>query len=372
MIRVLIACIIVNISILKTSEIDFFGHFGIQSSTILSDGDKNYVGASAAFGLDSLFDNGIMIGVGGWASIPIYEDIKKNTSDIYKNIFVLSDFYFSYFENSVELVIGRYDANNLHYEWLSGYNEGISLGYSIGDFIKIWSFYSYRQAFQFIKNNRELYGQINALWDFKQHKTYEMRGNSHLFSLGINFDYENILSFNTYLYYATNDLIASGFGFDVYLGNVEQFYSNTSIKYTYVDESTKQTGHLILFDQEFGFDWFKIGAGYYKTINNGVGRLIRFGDTSRFYGGVVFANETNIATGSYFGKNQSTWYIFTGINNDFINIDLLYANGGYKELSAMISLSLFEHLEFGAGYVNLNKINNDKRDVITSFIKAVW
>lgn len=370
MIRILFACIIINISVLQTNNIDFFGHFGMQGSSILNKGNQNYVGASASFGIDSLFDNGIMIGIGGWASMPIYEDVKKNTSDIYKNIFVLSDFYFSYFSDSIHLIAGRYNVNSLDYEWLSGYNEGISIEYAI-DFIRIWSFYSHRQAFQFIKSNRELYGQMNALWDFKQHKTNNMN-NAHLISLGIDLYYENIFSFNPYLFYSTNDLIASGVNINLFLGNLEQLYSNTTVKYTYISEIDGKEGHLALFDQEFGFDWFKIGGGYYKTLKNGATRLARFGDNSRFYGGIVFANATNMATGEYFSANYSTWYIFTGINSDLINIDFLYANGSYKELSLMLSLTLFKHLEIGSGYVNLNKYDNNKRDIITSFIKIVW
>ena len=369
MIKVLIAYIVISMSILKADDVDFFGHFGTQGTVVLNDSSKNYIGASAAFGIDSSFDNGIMIGIGGWASIPVYEYLKKNTSNIYRDIFVLSNFYFSYFTNSFQLIIGRYYVNNLGYEWLSGHNEGLSIEYVIDNFMKIWGFYSYRQSFQFIKNNRELYGQINSLWDFRRHKTYDIH-NSHLIALGLDFYYDDILLLGPYLYYATNDLIAYGINANLFLGNDKQFYSNTSIKYVAVNEPIKKMGHLILLDQELGFDWFNIGGGYYKTIDNGAGRLTKFGDNSRFYGGVIFADATNMAIGPYFMADQETWYIFTGTNNDLININLLYSGGSYKELSAMLSLTVLKHLEIGAGYINLNGFNENRRDAITGFIKT--
>lgn len=365
--------ILFNTAILCGAEIDFFGHFGIQGLTNFDNNKKDYIGASATLGIDVLFDNGIAVGTGGWVAIPVYESVKKNTDDIYKNVFVLSDLYFSYFNDTLQLIFGRYDTNELGYEWFNGNNEGLSLGYIIDNFMRIWGLYSYEQAFQFRKNKRKLYGQIGSLWNFQKHKNIAInKKGEHLVSFGVDLYYESMFMFRPYLYYITNNLIASGASIRLFFGNSDDLYSSTILNYTYIDEVAPSNGHLMLFDQEFGYDWFSMGAGYYKTINNGIGGLSKFGDNSRFYGGVIFATSSNLAQGSYFSNNQSTWYIFMGVKHSIVNIDLLYADGDYKEISALASLTLFEHLEFGGGYINLGKFENKRRDAAIGFVKAIW
>lgn len=367
-------------SFAQAAELDVYGHFGVHGQTNTDQKSGDYAGLSGSVGFNAFFSNGISLGLGGWAGIPVYENEKKNTDQIYKDIFVLSDVYFAYTGDIFNMALGRYDTNSMGYDWFSGHNQGVSLGFNIGDVLSIWGLYSHQQAFQFQRFNRETGSQINALWNYKGHygyyKTNEgggLRSNKeHLAAVGIDVKAGDIFRVTPYAYFVTNNLTAPGLTAKLTLGKHDDLYSDTTFKYTYVSQIGAQNGQLFLIDQEFGYSWFRIGGGYYKTTDAGIGRLTNYGDDSRFYGGIVEANVNNRASGQYFGADQSTWYVFTGARHEMFKFDILYASGSYKELSALASITLFQHLEFGAGYVDLANINNNKRNYVTGFVKAIW
>lgn len=352
------------------AEFDPYGHLGLYGETNTSNNSGDYAGLSASVGFN-VYGNGFSFGLGGWAAIPIYENTKKNADNTYKDIFVLSEIYFGYDSKPFGITLGRYDTNQMGYEWFSGHNEGASIRFGVGNFMNIWALYSYEQAFQFQRVNRETSSQINALWNYKRHA-----GNDHLAAGGIDFFFGDVFTISPYAYFVTDQIVAPGVTFDLLLGKKTDLYSQTQFKYTYMDGIGKlksiNSGQLFLIDQEFGYNWFKLGGGYYKTTGNGVGHLSSYGDSSRFYGGMVGANFYNKATAPYFNGKQSTWYAFMGARHNMFKFDLLYANGGYKELSALLSLVLFNHLEFGAGYIDLANIGNNKNNYVTGFIKAIW
>lgn len=360
---------------LNAVEFDAWGHTGITAQWNLDKQTKDsYAGVSASVGFDVLFDSGITFGLGGWVAYPIYEQMQTSLKKPYRQIGVISDAYFAYNDSMFQVALGRYDTNNIKYEWFSGHNEGISASVKALDFMRIWGLYSYEQAFSFRKINRETYGQMNALWNYKRHNSnIDNHRNEHLVALGIDFSIENIFRITPYTYLVTNNFISTGFNSDLFFGNINSLYSNTSFKYTFLDELAGKNldGHLIWIDQEFGYDWFKLGGGYYKTYANGVQRLTYYGDKSRFYGSVIAPSEYN-ASGKYFDKNQSSWYVFINARHEKFKIDLLYAGGSYNEISALASIILFEHLEFGGGYVNLSTKDSPREHYITTFIKAIW
>ncbi|RAX51811.1 hypothetical protein CCY99_08400 [Helicobacter sp. 16-1353] len=364
----------------QAAEFDLYGHFGAAGQKNTNYNDSDYAGASASIGFNVFFTNGISIGLGGWAAIPIYENVKNNADQIYKDIFVLSDAYFAYNGDIFNIALGRYDTNNMGYDWFSGHNQGVSLGFNIGNFLSIWGLYSHQQAFQFQRFNRETSSQINALWNYKGHygyyKTNEGGGlksnKEHFAAAGVDVKIGEVFRITPYVYFVTNNLTAPGGTAKLTLGRHNDLYSDTTLKYTHVSQVGAPDGHLLLADQEFGYSWFRIGGGYYKTIDAGAGRLTDFGDDSRFYGGIVEANVNNRASGGYYGYDQSTWYVFTGARHEMFKFDLLYANGGYKEFSALLSITLFKHLDFGAGYVDLANIENNRRNYVTGFVKAIW
>lgn len=350
------------------AEFDVYGHLGLYGETNLGNKKSDYAGLSTSVGF-SYFGGGFEVGLGGWAAIPIYENTKKVADDIYKDTFVLSEVYFGYNSEAFGITLGRYDTNAMGYEWFSGHNEGASIRFGVGNFMNIWAMYSYEQAFQFQRVNRESVSRINALWNYKRHATKD-----HLAAVGADFFIGDVFTISPYVFFVTDTLMAPGVTFDLLLGKKDDLYSQTQFKYTFFDDLNKSnvSGQLFLVDQEFGYKWFKIGGGYYQTTKDGLGSLTYYGDSSRFYGGMVGANFYNKASGSYFVGKQSTWYVFTGARHDMFKFDLLYAGGGYKELSALFSLTLFNHLELGAGYIDLADVANNKRNYVTGFVKAIW
>lgn len=361
---------------LNAAEVDVWGHAGFSWQTTISKPTQSYGGLSASVGFDTTFDNGIALGVGGWGAYTIYKKgyTKDETRQIYASYGIISDLYFSYKHPVVQVVLGRYDTNNAKYEWFSGHNEGLSVAVNILDFMRVWGLYSFEQTLQFTKLNRESYGQMNALWNYKRHESnIDSTRDEHLVAFGADFYFANYFKIAPYAYFVTNNFGASGFSADMVFGDSHKFHAQSSFQYTFIDSlrGADLLGHLLWVEQDFGYDWFGFGVGYYKTFNNGVGILTRYGDSSRFYGSVI-APSNYSASGEYFGANQSVWYVYSNARHEIFKFDLLYAGGGYKELSALASVTILEHLEFGAGYVSLAKLNGKKRDFVVSFAKVIW
>lgn len=359
-------------------DVDVWGHAGISWQMNFANENKTYAGLSGSVGFDASWDNGIAFGVGGWAAYAIYNKNypkEEKANNAYKSYGIISDLYFSYYHQAVQIVLGRYDTNNLKYEWFSGHNEGASLAVNMFDFTRLWLLYSYEQTLQFRKNNREISGQMNALWNYKRHQSnIDSKRDEHLIAFGADFYFAKYFNIAPYAYFVTNNFGASGLKASMVFGDEKKFYSISSFQYTFLDSlrGSDLLGHLLWIDQEFGYDWFFIGAGYYKTFNNGISPLVRYGDNARFYGSVIAPNSSNNASGEYFGKNQSVYYVFSGVRHKYFKIDILYAGGNYTELSAFASVTTFEHLELGAGYVDLKNIANNKRNYVLVFLKAIW
>lgn len=359
-------------------DVDVWGHAGISWQMNFANENKTYAGLSGSVGFDASWDNGIAFGVGGWAAYAIYNKNypkEEKANNAYKSYGIISDLYFSYYHQAVQIVLGRYDTNNLKYEWFSGHNEGASLAVNMFDFTRLWFLYSYEQTLQFRKNNREISGQMNALWNYKRHQSnIDSKRDEHLIAFGADFYFAKYFNIAPYAYFVTNNFGASGLKASMVFGDEKKFYSISSFQYTFLDSlrGSDLLGHLLWIDQEFGYDWFFIGAGYYKTFNNGISPLVRYGDNARFYGSVIAPNSSNNASGEYFGKNQSVYYVFSGVRHKYFKIDILYAGGNYTELSAFASVTTFEHLELGAGYVDLKNIANNKRNYVLVFLKAIW
>lgn len=373
--------IILFYCIANAATLDFSGHIGMHGQSNLTSKNNTYAGLNANIDLDISFENNLELGFGGYAAIPIYEASKNFTSNIYSNTLVLSSAYFAYDdEDFIRFYIGRYDTNDLEYNWFSGYNEGASLSLNLADVVRLWSLYSFEQAFNFLRANRDIYGGMNALWDFRRHRQYNQEGirssrRGQLFAGGLDL-YTNGIDdegarFSPYIYYVNNNLVAYGLR-SVASGDIisDMLYGIAMLDFVYVD-SNPTNGSLLWLDIEFGHQWLGFGGGYYKAFKNGIGRLIEFGDNSRFYGSIVSTNRQNLG-GEYFTNNQSTWYLFLKARHNDFKIDLLYADGGYKEISAFASLTLFDFFEFGGGYVGLSKLENIRRHIIAGFAKAIW
>lgn len=372
-----ILCALLFASCLFGGDIDVWGHAGISWQMNFANKMKSYAGLSASVGFDASWNNGIAFGIGGWAAYAIYnKNYPKNAkaNDAYKSYGIISDLYFSYYHQRVQFALGRYDTNNLKYEWFSGHNEGASLAVNVLDFMRLWFLYSYEQTLQFRKNNREISGQMNALWNYKRHNSnIDSKRDEHLVAFGADFYFAKYFKIAPYAYFVTNNFGASGLKASMVFGDERKFYSISSFQYTFLDNLRGENllGHLLWLDQEFGYDWFFFGAGYYKTFNNGVQKLTQYGDNARFYGSVISPSKFD-ASGEYFGRNQSVYYVFSGARHKNFKVDILYAGGDYTELSVFASATIFEHLEIGAGYIDLENIADNKRNYVVAFLKAIW
>ncbi|MGX2981945.1 outer membrane family protein [Helicobacter sp. 23-1045] len=373
----LLCILLLTSALFGRNEIDVWGHAGISWQMQMDKPPKSYAGLSASVGFDASWDIGITLGIGAWSAYSIYnQNYPKvaKANDAYKAYITLSDLYFSYTHPVVQIALGRYDTNNIKYEWFSGHNEGLSVAVNATDFMRLWFLYSFEQNLQFRKNNREISGQMNALWDYRRHKSnIDTKRDEHLIAFGADFFYAKYFKTDLYSYFVTNNFGAMGLKASAAFGDESKFHSVSAFQYAFLDDlkGADLLGHLLWIDQKFGYDWFYFGAGYYKTFNNGVGVLTQYGDSSRFYGSVI-APSNYYAGGEYFGANQSVYYVFTGARHKNFKVDILYAGGDYEELSALASVIIFEHLEIGAGYVDLKNIGENKRNFVVSFIKAIW
>ncbi|MGX3011482.1 outer membrane family protein [Helicobacter sp. 23-1044] len=373
----LLCILLLTSALFGRNEIDVWGHAGISWQMQMDKPPKSYAGLSASVGFDASWDIGITLGIGAWSAYSIYnQNYPKvaKANDAYKAYITLSDLYFSYTHPVVQIALGRYDTNNIKYEWFSGHNEGLSVAVNATDFMRLWFLYSFEQNLQFRKNNREISGQMNALWDYRRHKSnIDNKRDEHLIAFGADFFYAKYFKTDLYSYFVTNNFGAMGLKASAAFGDERKFHSVSVFQYIFLDDlkGADLLGHLLWIDQKFGYDWFYFGAGYYKTFNNGVGVLTQYGDSSRFYGSVI-APSNYYAGGEYFGANQSVYYVFTGARHKNFKVDILYAGGDYEELSALASVIIFEHLEIGAGYVDLKNIGENKRNFVVSFIKAIW
>lgn len=373
----LLSCLLFISALFGNAEVDVWGHAGISWQMNFAESNKSYAGLHTSVGFDTSWENGIAFGIGGYAAYSIYNQgypKEAKANDAYKNYAILSDLYFSYYHKAVQFVAGRYDTNALKYEWFSGHNEGFSVAVNIADFSRLWFLYSFEQTLQFEKNYREVSGRMNALWDYRRHASnIDSKHDEHLIAFGADFFFAKYFKISPYAYFVTNNFGASGLKASAAFGDEKKFYSISSFQYTFLDslKGADLLGHLLWLDQEFGYDWFYFGAGYYKTFNNGVARLTQYGDSARFYGSVIAPSNFS-AGGEYFGARQSTYYAFLGARHKYFKMDILYAGGDYSEISALASATIFEHLEIGGGWVDLKNISNDKRNFVVAFIKAIW
>lgn len=366
-----IILLLLSFGFIIAGEFKPWGHIGVSGQwNVSKDTQDSYAGASASAGFDVIFENGISFGLGGAVAYPIYKQLNYGLKKPYGEIGVISDAYFAYSSEIFQLALGRYDTTNIKYAWFSGNNEGISLTYKPFDFMRMWGLYSFEQTMQFKKNNRETHGQMNALWNYKRHSSnIDSKRDEHLAAFGLDFYAEKIFTFSPYLYAVSNNFIASGFSTNLFFGDNDGLFSKTTLDYAYLGtiRGQRKNGHLIWIDQEFGYKWFSVGGGYYRSLKDGVSTLTNYGDKSRFYGSVITPSYQN-ASGTYFGANQSTYYAFINARHDMFNIDILYAGGGYSEISALASVILFKHLSFGGGFVRLD----NKQNYLISFVKAIW
>lgn len=135
---------------------------------------------------------------------------------------------------------------------------------------------------------------------------------------------------------------------------------------------------LFWLDQEFLFGGvFKIGAGAYTTTKNGI---YTPNNVTRFYTGTYLTpGYSNI---NYFLGKVSSWYVFTGIKSQWVDLDVVYADGDHKEFTAILSVTIFDQkvkgslngisLKVGGGYVSNGFNSAYRRNNVVGFAKLTF
>ncbi len=267
----------------------------------------------------------------------------------------LSDAYLRVDTNQFSFAGGRYDATTFFrgkdgkahsgVDWFFGQNEGVSFKFDTRYFAW-WGIYSY-ETMSFGERNPDRFG--SDLMGFHQ---YGKSG--HLLSTGFDINIKEMLYIDPFVTYNV-DLKYLQVGGKVQANFGKGFFkSKTILRGMYQHGDLYRTDTFLAWgDQEFMIgNLFKFGGGgYYVGKEDRI--VTDFGQNSRFYGN-TFGGIMN----DYFAANNGVWYVFAGVEHQYFDFDFLYADGDYKEISAIAQLKLLKNqwveLGLGGGWVRSN------------------
>lgn len=268
----------------------------------------------------------------------------------------LSDAYLRVDTRNFSAIGGRYDLSVFFdgkngetpngVDWVSGLSEGASFKLETR-YLTWWGIYAYEMMDFGAKNP----GRIgNDLMGFHQYSRLG-NGDAHYFSTGFDInikEYVYIDPFFAYLMQDGEDILQAGGKVELIFGD-RKFSSQTTFRAMY--QNYFDSTFLLWGDQEFKvYDVFKFGGGFY-TVGNNEG-IYHTSDKTRFYG-------NTFGTGiDYFSAGSDVWYVFTGITHKFFDLDVLYADGDYHEISVVGSVNIVNNRQMkfsvGGGWVKEN------------------
>lgn len=266
----------------------------------------------------------------------------------------LSDAYLRVDTRNLSVIGGRYSLSTFFdgktgeipngVDWISGQSEGVSLKLETR-YLTWWATYAY----EFMDFGSRTPGRIGSdLMGFHQYGHVGYGNNSHYFSTGVDInvdEYVFIDPFVTYLMQKGDDVLQLGGKVQFNFGD-KKFYSQTIFRGMY--QEYYKSSFLLWLDQEFKiYDIFKVGGGFYTVGKKG--SIWRTSDKSRFYGS-VFGDGFD-----YFRAGNDVWYVFTGITSKHFDLDVLYADKDYKEVSVVGSVNIVNNRSMkwsvGGGWV---------------------
>lgn len=375
-------------------DVNFFGHIGAAYNQGLSagntqhtvDGKKaTYAGVTGHVGMDLGF-NALHLGVGVYGAMPIYGThlqytpnnnggagggnnapaIDDNQANIMysKDYIDLSDLYLIYDNSNVTLAVGRFNNEFLGSEWLNSYMQGVAFRYQSKMF-GFWTAWindatTYGYAPNRIASELMAYNRFPSSFN-------NFNLNNEVFAAGMKFDFD-FLTFDPFVHYYLNkghdDTIQAGANLALIFGQEGgPVQSTTAIKFMWENTLGKASDDtmMLLGDEELIFGGvFKLGAGVFATT--GGDGIVTINDGTRFYGRRYLTPNFNYWSSAYFTPKNTTWYVFTGVKSTYFDLDILYADGDYKEFSAIASFTLFDtqskgslngvSMKLGGGYVN--------------------
>lgn len=370
---------------INAADFNVFGHiggfydkgFGKANEVIDAKDGKSktadYVGLTAQLGLDIGFGD-FHIGAAGWGAFPIWGSPTKflGQSNYAEHMYTtkyadISDLYIKY-DGKVELAIGRFDSEFLESDWIVGHIQGVALKKNRNHFSPWAAWVNDFSAFGYQPNR--LGSELSSFRRYSSSFNNFDIGED-LIAGGVNIDFGR-LKIDPFVHYylgghsygsksGSHSMIQAGTKVALELGSDNGIKSITSFRFMWQNIFKADNDDTTLFwiDEELRFnDMFKIGGGWYIVgKNNGIFTL---NDHTRFYASRYLTGDRK---NSYFFGDETSWYAFTGLEMaKSVNIDVLYADGDYKEFSAIVSWNIFDTkgnrggngygLQIGGGYVS--------------------
>ncbi|PAF46809.1 hypothetical protein BKH46_06225 [Helicobacter sp. 12S02634-8] len=371
------------LSSVSAADFDFFGHLGgfYSKGLGVANGmhdykdDKtkkaDYAGVSAQIGVDAGFGD-LHIGIAGWGAFPVYgspQKIDSPSGDNYAQRMYttdyadLSDLYIKY-DSDIQIAVGRFDNDFLGSDWIVGHTQGVGAKWDTKYFGAWATWVNDATTFGYQPNR---FGSELSRFN-RYHSSFNRFnvGDRDLFAGGIDIDLD-FLKINPFVHYwlggdygldgvyvGNHPMLQAGSKFALEFGNDRAIKSITSLRFLWqnIIDVNKDDTTLLWLEEELRFkNMIKVGAGWYSVGgNNG---LYTLNDRSRFYGWRYLSGAYDHY---YFGRAQSSWYAFAGLESEEFNFDLLYADGDYKEFSAIIAWNIFQKddlgFQIGGGYVS--------------------
>lgn len=366
--------------------IESYGYLGAIYNQEFNGDKDSTIGLTARAGATFSFNNGLALGLGAAGAWAAYDrngsligvnsgSTNAYISSQYPNTGDVSEAFVKYTSPRWELAIGRYVADFLEFDWLSGHTQGVGLRFNdlgVND-LDLWLTYFNSVLITGYQPNR-IASELGTFYAYHPGGRNEFigRNGGNVIAGGVNihsgkFVLDPFVLLNTSLAGTNSPLFQVGvkLGFLTPLG--AEWASNTLVRgmFQYAPQDIMKgkqnrimlgsggddVGFFVWGDQEFTYeDWIKFGLGVYFVAGQGIWHI---NDNARFYGNWVNAYQLN-----YFCEDDFTGYGFGSFElvDRKLSLDALFAWGTYREISAVLKYKLWEQDSMnsvvGVGYVH--------------------
>lgn len=353
------------VEITPFGKVGAIGNFAFGDNTVNNKKVTGYIGVTGQLGVDFNF-NGFRLGVGamaGFAPLTIGTDGGYGSNifvnNLYKRPFVdASDLYVGYRTDGLTFMLGRYNGSKVitDADWIGGYNQGAAFAYN-NEFFGVWATW----INDFLRNGYNANANFNIDgrygMDLSGFGGYSSSWNNfnlkrELFAAGVDVRIGEFFEFSPFAHYwllnKNDNYLQAGarmaLSFD--LGIVK---STTTLRGMWTHNLAKspngaQNGVFWQAEEELLFlDMVKLGGGFLSVGGIGLSGLTLV-DRTRFYGQYLspyLFDGTGIGIRDYLSAATKTYYVFTGFKlGNFVDLDILYANGHHKEFSTIINYNI--------------------------------
>lgn len=351
------------VEITPFGKLGAIGNFAFGDNTINNKSITAYMGVTGHLGVDFNF-SGFRLGIGamsGFAPLTLGTNGRYGSNSfvhsggIYRSPYIdVSDLYVGYSTEGFIFLLGRYNGSKVisNADWIGGYNQGVALAYKSERF-SVWATWindflrnGYNANANFNVDGR--YGMDLAGFGGYSSSWNNFNLNRDLFAVGAGVKLGEYFEFSPFAHYwlfnRDNDYLQVGarlaFSF-----NIDFVKSKTTFRGLWTNNvNSGHNGVLWQADEELLFlDIIKLGGGYLSVGGIGLNNFTLV-DRTRFYGQYLFPyvfDGTGVGYRRYLFKTAETYYVFTGFKlGGGLDLNVLYANGDYKEFSAIINYNI--------------------------------